>query len=193
MLTRLRPIFKRPIVLLGSLASLGFVPILLLLFDGLTDSAEPSDVIIVLGNEVLDGGVPSDRLAARLDKAAELFAEDFAPHVVVSGGTGPNGFDEAAAMMQYLVDAGIPGTAITPDPLGVNTRATAINTAELMANRGWDSAIVVSQWFHISRTRLAHKQEGIENVSTASADYFELRDLLSVIREVPAYISYKLG
>ncbi|MNF08809.1 hypothetical protein D3C80_2093210 [compost metagenome] len=62
-----------------------------------------------------------------------------------------------------------------------------------MQLHGFDSAIVVSQYFHIARTRLAFRQAGLGAVGSAHPAYFELRDLYSIAREVPGYAKYLLG
>jgi uncharacterized SAM-binding protein YcdF (DUF218 family) len=61
-----------------------------------------------------------------------------------------------------------------------------------MANRGLRSAVVVTQYFHITRSRLALKQAGIQDVSSAHARFFEMRDIYSVLREVVALPVYLL-
>lgn len=157
---------------------------------GLWDDARPADVCVVLGNTVGRDGRPSERLRARLDKAVELYRAGMFPEVIVSGGVGVEGFDEAAVMKQYLVEAGVPADRVHADALGLDTFATARNARALMAARGWGSALVVSQYFHVPRCRLALRRVGVGDVSSAHADYFELRDLYSTCREVAAYAYY---
>ena len=164
-----------------------------LMIDGLTDSAEASDVVVVLGSEVLADGSPSARLAARLDAAIGVYEAGLVDAVIVSGGVGRSGHGEAVAMADYLVAEGVPNEVIVIDGEGVNTRATAVNAAAIMAEHGWTSAIVATQHFHISRSRLAMRQEGIDRVTTVHADHTEFRDVYSLIREIPAYARYLLG
>jgi vancomycin permeability regulator SanA len=51
----------------------------------------------------------------------------------------------------------------------------------------YDDLIVVSQYFHLTRTKMLFKKEGLENVSSASPRYFEYRDFYSLFREFFAY------
>ncbi|MCD5985153.1 hypothetical protein [Pseudomonas sp. CDFA 610] len=67
---------------------------------------------------------------------------------------------------------------------------TAINSAGIMKNKGFTSAVVVTQYFHITRSQYALKQAGVTQVSTAHARYFEWRDLYSIAREVVALPAY---
>jgi len=163
---------------------------LVIAVDGVTDDVIPADVIVVLGSRVDDSGEPSARLQARLDEAVAVYRAGAAPAILVSGGTGPSGFDQARVMAEYLVAGGVPSSAIWEDPEGFNTRATAENTAVLLQEQGWDSVIITTQYFHISRTRLAMHQAGVVDVGTSSPSYFGLRDLYSLPREVIGYGSY---
>ncbi|MCP4223712.1 MAG: YdcF family protein [Actinomycetia bacterium] len=177
------------------LLAVGFFALiaLVLVVDGLTDSAEASDVVVVLGNEVRADGSPSARLAARLDAAVGIYEAGLADAVIVRGAVGKSGHDEAVVMADYLVAEGIPSAVIIIASEGATTRATAVNSAAVMNERGWTSAIVATQYFHVARSRLAFEQEGVDRVTTVHADLVELRDVYSVAREVPAYARYFLG
>jgi len=104
--------------------------------DGLTDSAVASDVVVVLGNKVRADGSPAPRLAARLDAAVAVYEAGLAEHIIVSGGVGRSGYDEATVMAAYLAAAGIDAERIVIDGAGVNTRATAENAAAIMTPVG---------------------------------------------------------
>jgi uncharacterized SAM-binding protein YcdF (DUF218 family) len=162
----------------------------LLVADGLRDEIHPADVAIVPGNTVESDGQPSARLRARLDKTLELYRGGLFAHVIVSGGVGAEGFDEAEVMKRYLVSRGVPEDRVIADGGGATTYLTARNAAEVMRRNGWGSALIVSQYFHIARTRLAVEGFGVRPVYSAHAEYFELRDLYSVTREVIGYGAY---
>jgi vancomycin permeability regulator SanA len=162
----------------------------LLIGNGLHDRLGPADVCLVLGNAVYKDGRPSNRLKARLDKAAELYKQGLFAHVLVSGGVYHRNAPEGTAMKAYLVRQGIPEGAILVDNEGADTRSSARNTAALLKARGWTSVLAVTQYFHIPRTRLALRQEGIPTVYSAHADYLEQRDLYSIVRELAGYPAY---
>lgn len=163
----------------------------MLLADGLTDETAPADVAVVLGNQVHPDGKPSARLAARLDRAVELVEQDRVQWVIVSGGTGREGVPEGDAMKRYMVGQGVPETSILVDNAGVDTWTTARNARTIMQAHDLKSAVVVSQYFHIARTRLAFRKHGLA-VGGAHARFFELRDLYSTARELPAWVKYAL-
>lgn len=159
---------------------------------GLADTARPSDVAIVLGSKVNPDGSLSPRLQARLDRALALYQQKLVANLIVSGGFGKEGHDEALVMRQYLIRQGVPEATIVADQHGDNTEATALNSTAIMQQHGWKSAIVVSQYFHIARSAWALHRAGIGNVTTAHANYFEPRDIYATLREAVACLAYLL-
>jgi len=164
-----------------------------LVASGLRDDDHPADVAVVLGTTVGPDGTPSPRLAARLDAALALYRRGRVRSVIVSGGVGGEGFDEAAVMRRYLAARGVPAARIVADSLGVTTAATARNAAAIMRRNGWASAVAVSQYFHVPRCRLAFRRAGIDPVYSAHARYFEIPDLYSIPRELAGYPAYMAG
>ena len=165
-----------------------------IVIDGLRDDVQVSDVGVVLGSKVMPDGTPSDRLRARLDQAAALYKQGMFKHVIVSGGTGVEGFNEAQVMADYLAgQRAVPRAAILLDEHGDNTEATARNSATLMRAHSFNSALIVTQYFHITRCRYALSRAGIETVHSAHARYFEARDLYSTMRELVALPAYWLS
>jgi vancomycin permeability regulator SanA len=171
----------------------GFIGCAVLVGDGLIDDIQPADAAVVLGSKVMPDGKPSARLQARLDRAADLFHQGTVRFVIVSGGTGIEGFSEGRVMAAALEEAGVPAQAILVDEEGNTTRATATNAARIMKERGFASALVVSQYFHVSRSRLALERAGISPVHSAHAEFFELRDIYSIAREAVALPAYWLS
>ena len=163
----------------------------LLVFSGLNDRLGRADIGLVLGNQVSPDGTPSARLQARLDRAAELYREGWFPMIVVSGATGVEGFPEGTAMKNYLVSVGIPADAIIVDDLGFDTWASARNTARILQEHKANSVFVITQFYHIPRSRLALSRFGVTTIYNTHADYFEGRDTYSTLREIPAWLKYR--
>ncbi len=158
---------------------------------GFASVPQKADVAIVLGNEVLANGEPSARLRARLDRAWEVYKAGLTKHVIVSGGTGLSGYNEADVMKKYLVERGVPEVDVVTDPDGVDTQATANHSAAIMQTHGWQDAIVVSQFFHLPRTKMALRAAGVKVVSGAYPRFHEWRDVYSLVREavaIPVYM-----
>lgn len=192
--TMIRNRFLRAVAIAAAVA---FTTLLLastaLVVQGMSDDIHEADVAVVLGNTVNPDGTPSHRLAARLDRALELHQRGMFKSIIVSGGLGREGFDEAVVMRDYLTKRGVAIDNIIVDSLGLTTAATAQNTAAIVRAHHWSSVLVVSQYFHIPRCRLALSQAGVNPVYAAHAHYFELRDLYSIAREVIGYAAYRVG
>ena len=167
-----------------------FVTVLSIILSGLKDNLFKTDLIVVLGTKVSPEGIPSAGLAARLNKAIEIYQQGYAPHILVSGGTGKEGYDESIAMADFLIARGIPASAIVKDGQGNNTRATARNTYQYMQQHQLNSVIVISQYYHIARIKLAFKHEGIRQIGSGSPAYGSWRDFYSVSRELLGYPIY---
>jgi len=161
-----------------------------LIWDGLHDEISTADLGVVLGNTVNTDGSPSPRLTARLDRALELYQQGAFPRVLVSGALGKEGHDEALVMRDYLVARGIPAAQILVDSDGRTTFATAKNTHALMRLHRLQSVLVISQYFHVPRVKLAMRRFGISTVYSAHARHFETRDFYSITRELVGYLSY---
>lgn len=161
----------------------------IIIIDGLNDEkASEKCVAAILGTKVNEDRTISERLKARLDKGIELYNDSLLSGFFVSGGLGKEGHPEGTVMAEYLISKRIPKSIITIDDLGNNTRATALNFKAAFPEE--KNVYVVSQYFHITRCKIAMKQVGIENTYGAHADFFEVRDPYSILREFAGYWKY---
>jgi vancomycin permeability regulator SanA len=161
---------------------------LLITIDGLRDEVVPCDVVVILGNQVHKNGQLSERLKARVDKGLEWYQKGLCQQILVSGGLGKEGHYEGDAMAAYLRQQGVPSAVILIDNKGNNTHATALNAKALFSNQA--AITIISQYYHISRTRLAFQNLGFTSIYGVHADYFELRDFYSIFREFFGYYKY---
>ena len=92
---------------------------------GLNDNVAQADAIVIFGNKVETDGTPSKRLQSRLDKGLELYNQGVAPLLIVSGGLGIEGYEEAVVMKEYLLNQGISEDAIIEDRNGYDTYQTS--------------------------------------------------------------------
>jgi len=169
-----------------------FVHTILIVYDGLTDETLLAEYAVVLGNKVDMNGRPSTRLQLRLDKAQELYEKGLIKKIIVSGGLGIEGFEEAEIMKVYLMKKQIPAENILVDRGGYTTYLTAQNARKLIAD-AQQNVIVVSHYYHITRTKLAFKQFGFSNVSGVHANlHVEIKEPYAIFREFIAYYYYLL-
>ncbi len=75
-------------------------------------------------------------------------------------------------------------------PGAIKSQLWRQNLAAYLQSNNLHSALAVSNYYHLPRTRLAFQRAGIEVVYTAHAKHFELRDFYSVARELIAYPYY---
>jgi vancomycin permeability regulator SanA len=186
-----KKIIKYALILTGITAIVFSACAGLLAWSGMQDDLHHADVALVLGNTVDPDGSPSPRLRARLERTLELYRLGYFPTVIVSGGIGKEGYDEAAVMKKYLSARGIPESAIIADNQGTTTFASAQNTLRILREQKLGSVLVVSQYFHIPRARIALGKSGVSPVYSAHAYYFEARDIYSTAREVIGCIEYE--
>lgn len=174
-------------IALSFLAIWYFAHVTFIIFDGLSDDGKSADIAVILGNKVNEDGQLSERLEKRMERGLQLYQNKRVHKIVVSGGFGKEGFFEGEKMKEYLLKNKVPENNIVVDNHGDNTEATVKNTLRLKDSLGFKSVIVVSQYFHVTRTKKFFKENGFENVSSVSPDYFEIRDLYSISREFVAY------
>lgn len=185
-----RPLPSRLTRCLAALALLLMLAAFALAAAGLLIGARPADVAVVLGNTVQADGRPSPRLAARLDRAYDCYAASQCRILFVSGGVDPAGADEAAVMRDYLLARGVPADRIVTDSAGVDSWSTARHASAYMREHGYTRALAVTQYFHVPRTMLALRRQGVPDLSGGYPRFFEGRDLYSVFRELPAVAWY---
>lgn len=164
-----------------------------LLYVGLFSEVKKSDAILILGNTVETSGIPSMRLKGRLDKGIELYQNNLAPIIIVSGGYGIEGFNEAIVMKNYLVEHGVKTENIIVDENGNTTYLTTRNLVPIAKEKNIKSIIVVSQYYHLLRAKRAVEMVGISEVYVSAGNSpFEIRDFYSIPREIIAYYYYLL-
>ncbi|MFN0202017.1 MAG: YdcF family protein [Bacteroidia bacterium] len=168
------------------------IEILLISALGWYENHPNCEIAVVLGNQVMQNGEPSQRLAARLDKAILLYKRQQIKKVVVSGGIGKDGFDEAAVMKKYLCQKGLSASDILMDNQGNTTLLTAQNCAKMLPNYTSQNILVISQFYHLARCQIAFQKAGFQQVYTAPADYVEIRDIYSLLRESVGIWKYLL-
>lgn len=163
-------------------------------YDGEHEYKGKADIAIVLGNAVYKDSSLSPVLQGRVDRALRLYKEGMVPKIMVSGGLGleDGHVPEGMAMKRYLVAHGVPAEAIIEDNAGANTYLTAHNFIAINDSLHCKNAIVVSTFYHITRTKYIFRKLGFKDVHGASSDDFYANDLVGLLREFPAFYKYVL-
>ncbi|HZE08883.1 MAG TPA: YdcF family protein [Gemmatimonadaceae bacterium] len=125
------------------------------------DEARPAQAIVVLGAAQY-AGRPSPVLRARLDHALDLWNRHLASLLILTGGTGTGDTtSEAAVGRAYAVRHGVPDTAILVENEGRTTSESMRAVAGMLEVRGLQSALLVSDPFHMLRLRILARRFGI--------------------------------
>lgn len=176
-------------------AALAF-PVVQIAFFGTTDYRRPADAAVILGARVYGSGVPSPLLADRIATGVDLYRSGLVPVLVMSGGAGTDGFNEAEVMRDRAIAAGVDASAILVDATGVNTDATVSHTIALLDEPpavGPLRLMAVSQAYHLPRIQLAFSGAGIDVLTVPAVDPIPISEMpLLVAREVPAFWLYYL-
>ena len=159
------------------------------------DDRPTSDAIVVLGAAQFDGR-PSAILRARLRHAQSLFEDGVAPRIITVGGGRPGDrTTEAAAGERYLVDSGVPAQRVLAVEEGGDTLSSLRAMDELFEERGWGSAVLVTDPWHSLRSRRMAQDLGIDAATspTRSGPAVNTRgtQLRYIARETAAYLYYR--
>jgi len=159
------------------------------------DSRPTSDAIVVLGSAQYNG-VPSSIFEARLEHAVALYEDGVAPVIVTVGGkaTGDQ-FTEAEAGRDYLANAGVPDDALLAVPEGVDTLESMRAVSAAFDERGWSSAVLVTDPWHAMRAERMAQDAGMEAESSPTrqgpAVQTRATQFRYILRETAAYLLYR--
>jgi uncharacterized SAM-binding protein YcdF (DUF218 family) len=134
------------------------------------DECRPADVILVLGSAVWPNEQPSPSLRARTEQAIELYQEGYAPYLILTGGLGRYPPEEAEVMRRLAVEAGIPQEALILDKEAHSTWESMEKAQQIMEQQGWDTALVVSDPFHLQRALLMARDAGFQAYGCPALD-----------------------
>jgi len=115
--------------------------------------------VIVLGARVHASGRLSDMLADRVATALDLYRAGKAERFLLSGDHGRPQYDEVNAMKDVLLAEGVPAEDIFLDHAGFDTYDSMYRAREIFQV---DSALVVTQGFHVSRAVYIARALGID-------------------------------
>lgn len=157
----------------------------------LLSGAPANAVAVVLGGGI-SGPRPPERpdpdLGASADRvwhAARLYHAGKARHLLLSGGTVRTGDgSEAEAMRKFLLDLGVPGSAIWLEQDSHNTTANAERTAQWLRQRGIERITLVTSALHMPRARAAFERTGLQ-VDPAPTDFEVIPMPLDLQRLLP--------
>ena len=159
------------------------------------EEAQPADVILVLGAAEYRGR-PSQVFRARLDHALELYQRKLAPRIMTTGGAGGEPvFTEGGVGRSYLINRGVPPEAIVVETEGGSTVYSTTLAGEIMRRMGLNSAIVVSDGYHIYRVKKMLESRGLKAYGSPRKEHNPepLRDRWNHIKQAVGYLLWRVG
>ena len=104
-----------------------------------------------------------------------------------------NGQSEPQVMRDRAVIAGVPLEDILIDEEGINTVATARNTARIMRDRGFRTVLTVSHYYHQPRIKMLFRRQGLSAYTVPAHMTRRLvKEPYFLAREVAAFYSWFL-
>ena len=138
------------------------------------DNVPARQVAIVFGAEVKKDGTPSIVLRDRVETAVALYKHGKVEKLLMSGDNRFVDYNEPEAMRQYALTLGIPDTDIVLDYAGRRTYDTCYRAKEIF---GVNSAVLVTQAFHLPRALFLCNAFGINAIGVESEHYYYLKRL----------------
>lgn len=149
------------------------------------DTVPDRPAAIVYGAAVYRNERLSGVLRDRMDTAIALYRSGAVRQIVVSGDNRVPEYNEPAAMMAYAVAQGVPPEVILPDYGGWRTYDTCYRVRHVF---GLDSAVLVTQAFHLSRALFTCESLGLDVVGVAAdqrsyrgARWYEFRETAATL------------
>lgn len=145
-----------------------------------------AEAIVILGGATRNLSFPrvipdlSDR-GDRLLYGAKLYQDGLAPLIILSGGRiqwRGGGESEAKDMADILEIMGIPESAMILEPNSLNTYQNAVNTKEILQEKGINEILLVTSAFHMPRSLAIFKKQGIKAIP-APTDFLVSKQELS--------------
>jgi uncharacterized SAM-binding protein YcdF (DUF218 family) len=159
------------------------------------DEARPADIIIIMGAAEYRGR-PSPVLRARIDHALDLYRRKLAPRILTTGGAGGDPvYTEGEVARNYLVRQGVPSEAILVESEGESTWESTAVAAEMMRRMNLKSAIVVSDGYHIFRTKKMLEFRGLTIYGSPRPDVEQgtWRERWLYARQAIGYLLWRIG
>ena len=179
----MRRLFSLIFKLLGVVLVFFFVTVAWILFDGLSDLGDKAEVALVMGTPESTETVSDQPL---LDRVVKLFNDGEFPLIIVSGSKVKSG---AQSMAKYLEEKGIPSNVIVIDEAATTPEATR-KAVEIMKARDLHSVMIVTDYYHVTRTKLAFLHDGITSIQKAHIGVLDKSDAEAIGREVVALYGY---
>lgn len=142
-----------------------------------------ADCILVLGAGVRKDNTPTSMLNDRLEEAIQLYKDNKAAKIIMSGDHGREDYDEVNVMKRFAIEKGVPSSDIFMDHAGFSTYESIYRAKEIFQVQ---KMIIVTQDYHLYRALYIANELGIEAVGYASNPRAYRGQLKRDVREIAA-------
>jgi len=136
------------------------------------ESVSSDRVAIVFGAGLRRDGTPTAVLRDRVETAAQLYLDGKVEKLLMSGDNRVADYNEPEAMRQHVLSLGVPEEALVLDYAGRRTYDTCYRARHIF---GVESAILVTQNFHLSRALFTCNALGLQAVGVKANNYYYLK------------------
>lgn len=151
-----------------------------------------AEAIVVLGGATKPAlpprpGIDLSEQSDRIFYAAQLYKQQKAPLIIVSGGRidwTRRETPESADMATILSQIGVPASAIIQDPDSLNTYENAVNVRKILRSRDIRQILLVTSAMHMPRSLLIFKHQGIAAIP-APTDFLVSNNQLQALSSSP--------
>jgi uncharacterized SAM-binding protein YcdF (DUF218 family) len=164
--------------------------------EGRVDDRTSADAIVVLGAAQYNG-TPSEIFQARLEHAKQLYDEGVAATVItVGGGKVGDRYTEGEVGARWLNSQGLPTSNTLTVAEGSDTLGSLRAVADVVRQRGWHTAVLVSDPWHSLRARTMAEDVGLDvwTSPTHRGPIVQTREtqVMYIFRETGALLFYRL-
>lgn len=152
------------------------LPITSILIGGYLENLHPYQPVTQLPNAeaivVLGGHTANSRMnwfdpidsgtRTRVEQAAQVYAAQRTPTIIVSGAALDGGFSEAHMMARNLQQLGVPAAAIQLEDQSLNTRENALYSVLQLKEQGIRHILLVTSALHMPRSIASFAHHGID-------------------------------
>jgi uncharacterized SAM-binding protein YcdF (DUF218 family) len=147
--------------IITSIVVLWIASVLLIIYAGTHPVLQHADAILVLGAAQYNGR-PSPVYKARIDHALSLWKSGLAPRLIFTGGIGiGDTLSEGEVGRRYAMRRNVPDSLVLVERRGVTSAESVGAAAALMRAHRLNSALVVSDSYHMMRLELLVRRAGI--------------------------------
>ena len=129
------------------------------------EKARSMPTAVVFGAGLRRDGRPTTVLADRVSTAVSLYQQGKVNTLLMSGSSNASGYDEAAAMLEFALQLGVPQEDILVDSEGDRTYLTCARAKNIF---GVDRALLVTQRYHLPRALILCDALSIESEGVAA-------------------------